>query len=153
MDFQVYYWHWLIFGMLLLIAEMLLPSFVVFWFGLGGLLVAMMLAIFPALALTWQLLIWAIASILFTALWFTLLKPLMTDRTKAGMAREAIIGESGQVIRIPQDERRGVVRFATPLLGSEEWPFYCRQPVAIGDRVFVVDISGNTLVVEKRSEP
>jgi hypothetical protein len=75
----------------------------------------------------------------------------MTDRTKAGISREAAIGESGQVIRNPEEGRRGIVRFATPLLGAEEWPFICEQEVASGDRVFVKDISGNTLLVEKRT--
>ena len=44
---------------------------------------------------------------------------------------------------------RGMVRFATPLLGSEEWPFICEVSVSIGDRVTVADFSGNTLIVKK----
>jgi len=43
-----------------------------------------------------------------------------------------------------------MVRFTTPLLGAEEWPFICQQTVAVGDRVAVNDISGNTLIVIKR---
>ena len=42
------------------------------------------------------------------------------------------------------------MRFTTPLLGAEEWPFICEQKVAAGDRVAVTDISGNTLIVTKR---
>ena len=61
----------------------------------------------------------------------------------------AAIGETGQVIRKPDNGQRGTVRFATPLLGSEEWPFICDAAVYIGDRVRVADISGNTLVVKK----
>jgi membrane protein implicated in regulation of membrane protease activity len=38
----------------------------------------------------------------------------------------------------------------TPVLGAEEWPFICEQVVAVGDRVVVTDISGNTLIVAKR---
>jgi membrane-bound ClpP family serine protease len=85
-----------------------------------------------------------------TFLWFKLFKPLMADRTKAGISREAIMGETGQVIRAPEAGERGVVRFTTPLLGAEEWPFICEQKVAAGDRVAVTDISGNTLIVTKR---
>ncbi len=150
MEVQVLYWHWLVFGMILLIAEMLLPSFISFWFGLGGLLVGLIMLVFPALGFTVQLLLWVISSVVFTILWFRFFKPFMADRTKAGMAREAILGESGQVIKAPVENQNGYVRFATPLLGSEEWPFYCQQEVAVGDRVYVIDISGNTLVVEKR---
>ena len=150
MEFKLLYWYWLVFGMLLIMAEIFIPSFTVFWFGLGAIIVALILWLLPDVAVSWQLFIWAIASIVFTALWFKFLKPLMTDRTKAGISREAISGESGQVIRTPEADRRGIVRFTTPLLGSDEWPFICEQAVDSGDRVFVKDISGNTLIVEKR---
>ena len=150
MQITVQYWHWLVFGMVLIMAEIFIPSFTVFWFGLGGLVVAGLLLILPDMRFTWQLLVWALASCLFTFLWFKFIRPMMTDRTRAGIAREAAIGETGQVIRAPAPGRRGVVRFATPLLGSEEWPFICNSVVAIGDRVMITDISGNTLVVDKQ---
>lgn len=143
-------WHWLILGMGLIIAELFIPSFTIFWFGLGALLVAGWLFVAPGLSLTGQLLLWALASALFTWLWFRLIRPKMRDRTKAGISREALMGESGRVIRAPEPDRRGMVRFATPLLGADEWPFICEQAVKPGDRVFVSDISGNTLIVEKR---
>jgi len=150
MEFKILYWYWLVFGMLLIIAELFIPSFTIFWFGLGAIIVALILWLLPDMAVSWQLFIWAIASIVFTILWFKFFKPLMTDRTKAGISREAIVGESGQVIKIPGADRRGIVRFTTPLLGADEWPFICEQEVAAGDRIFVKDVSGNTLVVEKR---
>jgi membrane protein implicated in regulation of membrane protease activity len=149
-DFTLLYWHWLVFGMILIIAELFIPSFTIFWFGLGALLVALGLWLLPDLAFSWQLFLWALASSLFTFLWFRYFKGMMPDRTKAGVALEAIVGESGQVIRAPEESRKGTVRFATPLLGSEEWSFICEQPVAVGDRVFVRDIAGNALIVEKR---
>lgn len=150
LDFQMLYWHWLVIGMLLIIGEIFVTSFTMFWFGLGGLVVALVLVLAPGTSLTGQLLIWALSSALFTLLWFKLIRPRMKDRTSAGIAREAIIGESGQVIKAPVEGRRGVVRFTTPLLGSDEWPFICEDAVMPGSRVFVKDISGNTLIVECR---
>lgn len=144
------YWYWLSLGLVLILAELLIPSFTIFWFGLGALLVGVLLWLAPGLSLTWQLFIWAIASCLFTFLWFRLIRPYMTDRTKAGLSREAVLGECGQVIVVPQENRRGTVRFITPLLGADEWPFICEEEVSIGDRVFVKDVSGNTLIVERR---
>lgn len=149
MAINVQYWHWLVFGMILIMAEIFVPSFTIFWFGLGGLVVAGCMLVVSGISFTWQLFIWAVASCLFTFLWFRFVRPMMTDRTRAGISREAAVGETGQVIRDPSKGRRGIVRFATPLLGSEEWPFICRSAVSVGDRVRVVDISGNTLVVEK----
>jgi inner membrane protein len=151
MDIGVQYWHWLVFGMVLIMAEIFVPSFTIFWFGLGGIVVAGLLLLDADISFTWQLFTWAIASCIFTFLWFRFIRPMMTDRTRAGIAREAAIGEIGRVIRIPAQGQRGVVRFTIPLLGSEEWPFICDSAVSVGDRVTVVEISGNTLVVQKHS--
>jgi hypothetical protein len=151
MAFKLLYWHWLVLGMILVLAEIFVPSFTILWFGLGAIVVAVVLLPAPGLAVAWQMFIWAVASCIFALLWFKFLRPLMRDRTKAGISREAALGESGQVIRAPEPGGRGLVRFTTPLLGSDEWRFICEQPVSIGDRVFVKEISGNTLIVEKRT--
>ena len=142
-------WHWLVLGMLMILAELAVPSFTIFWFGLGGLLVAAVLWLAPNLSLAVQLLVWALSSIAFAVFWFKLFRPLMADRTKAGIALEAVRGEIGQVIRAPLDDQRGVVRFTTPLLGDDEWSFICDEPVAVGERVTVKDVSGNTLIVSR----
>jgi inner membrane protein len=149
-DFTIFYWHWFIFGMALLIAEMFLGSMTIFWFGLGAVIIAALLFFIPAMELTWQLFIWAVLSGALTFLWFKYFKPHMADRTKAGIPREAVLGEIGIVIRAPEEGSRGMVRFPVPLMGSDEWPFICRQDVKTGDRVMVKEISGNTLIIEKR---
>lgn len=144
------YWHWLVFGMLLVGLEIFLPSFTALWFGVGALIVGALLFLFPELPLVWQILIWTGASVAFTWAWFRYFRHRSPDRTKAGLAREALIGETAQVIRSPAGELRGMLRFSTPKLGSEEWEFICEQPVAVGDRVAVREVSGNTLIVSRR---
>ncbi|MDY6890754.1 MAG: NfeD family protein [Pseudomonadota bacterium] len=149
MELQIEYWHWFVFGMLLMLAELAVPSFTIFWFGLGAMLMALLVWLLPAMGLSLQLVLWAVGSALFALAWFRLLRPLMRDRTKAGISREAVLGETGQVIQTPQPERRGRVRFTTPVLGDDEWEFICEQPVEVGDRVVITEISGNTLIVRK----
>jgi len=149
MEIEFAYWHWLVLGIGLVIFEIFLPSFTVFWFGLGAIIVGIALWLFPEMALAIQLTIWIIASCGFAIFWFKALKPKMIDRTSAGIARESAIGEAGKVIQVPISERRGMVRFTTPVLGSDEWEFICEQDVSVGDRVFVKEFSGNTLIVVK----
>ena len=146
---ELFYWHWFLLGIGLLIVEILLPSFTIFWFGLGALVVGVVLWVFPDFSLTGQILLWSIASVMFAVLWFKYFKPRMVDKTKAGIAREAAIGESGQVIKAPMENGRGIVRFTTPILGDDEWEFLCEQAVTLGDKVFIKEISGNTLIVVK----
>lgn len=151
MTITILWYYWLIIGMLLILGEMLLPSFTLLWFGLAAMLTGLLLLIMPDLSLTIQLLFWAAASIVFTVLWFKLFKPTMTDKTKAGISKEAVTGETGIVIKAPHDEIRGTVRFSMPLLGADEWEFICGQECQVGDRVEVVDVSGNTLVVNLKN--
>lgn len=148
-DFQMLYWYWLAFGLILILLELAVPSFTIFWFGLGALVVGVLLLLAPDLSLTWQLMIWVIASSAFVLFWFKVLKPKMTDRTKAGISREAVLGETAMVTRVPEGDRRGEIRFAVPMLGSDTWSFICVDEVVVGERVMVQDVSGNTMIVKK----
>lgn len=149
MEFGIAYWHWLVLGMLLIGFEIFIPSFTVLWFGLGAMIVSLMLWLIPDLALSWQLFIWSVFSVVFGLAWFKFLRPMMTDKTKAGIAREAIAGETGIVVKSPTASTRGQVRFTIPILGDDEWAFICQQPTEIGDKVMIIEASGNTLMVEK----
>lgn len=149
MDVQLLYWHWIVFGVLLLLSEIALTTFFIFWFGVAAVLVGLVLFIFPALSVSWQILIWTVLSSVLAFAWFKYLKPLSIDRTKAGLSREAIVGEVGQVIQAPHEDRRGRLRFPAPVLGTDEWDIIASPDIAVGDRVRVVDVSGNSLIVER----
>ncbi|PLX45834.1 MAG: hypothetical protein C0609_02225 [Deltaproteobacteria bacterium] len=142
------WWYWIAFGMALMLAELIVPSFTIIWFGLGGLVVGCLLWLLPEMSLALQLFIWAVASSIFTLLWFKVINPKMVDRSHSGMAREALIGQSGMVVVAPTDASRGRVRFSAPLLGADEWEFISTEELKAGDRVTVTDHSGNTLVVK-----
>lgn len=146
-SFKVLYWYWLVFGMVLMLLELAIPSFTIFWFGLGGLVVGLVMLLFSGISFAGQIFLWIVASTGFVFFWFKVLKPRMKDRTMAGISREAVLGETAMVIRKPQDEQRGELRFAVPVLGSETWDFICHDAVEVGDRVVVKDVSGNTMVV------
>jgi membrane protein implicated in regulation of membrane protease activity len=147
-NFQMLFWYWLVFGMILMLLELAVPSFTIFWFGLGALAVGVLLLVVPGLSLTLQVLVWIIASAAFVLFWFKVLKPRMTDKTTSGIAREAVLGETAMVTRVPEGDRRGEIRFSVPMLGSDTWSFICDDEVAVGDRVAVREISGNTMLVK-----
>ena len=149
MSFQIVYWHWVILGIGLMLLEIALPSFTALWVGAAAVIVGILLYFFPDLSATLQVVLWAALSTALTWSWFRYLKPLSIDKTKAGLSREAILGEIGQVISVPNGERRGVLRFPAPILGSDEWQFISQENLAVGDRVRVTDLSGNSLIVTK----
>lgn len=149
MEFELVYWHWMVLGIILMLSEIFIGSFFIFWFGAAAIVVGLLLIPLPDLSEVTQIIIWTLASTVFAVGWFKLLKPLSTDNTKAGLSREALLGEMGQVLAVPNGERRGKVRFPAPLLGSDEWLIISQDALTIGDRVSVVDLSGNSLIVKK----
>lgn len=149
MEFEVLYWHWIVLGIVMMALEIILPSFVALWFGAAAIIVGIIVLIIPSMSLSIQVLCWVVIAIIFTWLWFKFMQPLSKDRTKAGLSREAIIGETAQVLSPPSSDRRGVLRFSVPILGADEWSFLCDDEVEAGDRVRVSDISGNSLIVVK----
>ena len=112
-------------------------------------MVGLLLLPLPNMSGTAQLILWAISSASFALAWFKLIKPLNIDKTKAGLSKEALLGEVGQVLQVPSGDKRGKVRFPAPVLGSDEWLIISHEAVSIGDRVSVVDLSGNALIVKK----
>lgn len=148
--FDILYWHWIVLGILLIGLEIVLPTFMTLWFGIGAIFIGVVLFLFPDLPLAWQLLIWLLDSSALVFLWFKYIQPQMKDRTKAGMGRESLIGETGMIIRAPQEGRRGMLRFPTPIMGDDEWEIICETELAEGDRVIVIELSGNALVVNKK---
>lgn len=149
MDMTLLYWHWIVIGILLMLGEIFLGTFFIFWFGAAAVIIGLLLALFPAISITTQIIAWGVLSTIFAFGWFRLLKPLSTDKTKAGLSRETLLGESGQVLSPPNGEKRGTVRFPAPVLGSDEWVFISQDQLNVGDRVSVVDVSGNSLIVKK----
>ena len=144
-------WHWFVLGILLILSELLLPAFAALWFGIGAIMVGVLYWMFPMMGLTTQLLTWIVLSVLCTLLWFKFIKPLSIDKTTAGLSREATIGQVGMVIQTNLDHGQIRVRFPMPVLGSDEWECRTLDPVQVGDRVRVVDILGNDLVVQPHS--
>lgn len=148
MEFAFEPWHWFVLGILLILSELVIPAFAALWFGLAAIMVGVLLWMFPMMGFITQIVTWIILSILCTLLWFKFIKPLSIDKTKAGLSREATIGQVGMVIQTHMEHDLITVRFPMPVLGSDEWNCRTLAPVQVGDRVRVVDILGNDLVVK-----
>ena len=146
MDIQLLYWHWLVIGMLLVVAEIFIPSFTVLWFGLGALVVGFVEMVAP-MSMTTQILLWTVSSVLFAVGWFKVIKPKMAAANQNKQSCQSAIGESGLVIKLPSESTLGTMRFSTPVLDRDEWQFRCDVAVELGDRLHIREISDQTLVV------
>lgn len=145
---QPEWWHWAVAGIALILAELAVPAFVLIWFGLGGLLVALILALHADIALTAQLAIWLIASVVMVALWFRVFKPGQ-HKTRIGSADAEVIGEVGLLSRPVAPFEKGEVRFQKPLLGTDVWPCIADETIEAGQRVKVLAVEGSFLKIGK----
>ena len=149
MEFELLYWHWIVLGVVLMLSEIFLGSFFIFWFGAAALSVGFAMLVIPGMSEAAQIIIWAFSSTIFAVGWFKFIKPLSIDNTKAGLSKEALLGEIGQVLDPPNGDKFGKLRFPAPVLGSDEWLIISQDDLAVGDRVSVIDLSGNSLIVAK----
>lgn len=143
---ELVWWHWFVLGMVLIGVEMLTPTFFLLWFGLGALLVGAVVAVFP-LGFAAQVLGWAVASVLMTGVWLKFFRN--PDRTRAGQAKEGVLGVTGLVTRAIPEMGQGEMLFQRPVLGSDRWPAVADLPIAAGEKARIVDVLGQTLKVEK----
>jgi len=145
------WWHWMILGLGLGLAELAIPAFFVIWFGLGALLVGVVLLLAPGLAFSTQVLLWTGASVAMTVLWFKVLGR-GGGGTRAGQAGAAL-GEIGVLVQsiapLGVESGRGEVRFQKPVMGSEVWPCLADEAIAAGTRVRVLAVDGQLLKVGK----
>ena len=145
------WWHWVIVGMLLTLAELAMPAFFVIWFGLGALLVGGLLFLAPDLSSTAQIMSWIVASLAMVMLWFRVFKQNFA-RTRSGTADGEAIGEIGLLVGAIVPFGKGKVRFQRPLLGSDEWVCLADDAIPAGERVRVVGVEGSFLKVAKTRE-
>ena len=147
---QVAWWYWIIGGFSLIGLDLIFPSFTLIWFGLGALAVGLLKALWPTLPVIAQVLLWPVASISLTLMWFKYLKPRRGNAKNNALLRERVSGESGIIVRAAdQGCDRWTVRFGSPLLGADEWCCYADEELQVGDRVRVTDIEGQVLKVAR----
>ncbi|HEX5127738.1 MAG TPA: NfeD family protein [Rhodocyclaceae bacterium] len=136
------WWHWLVLGFVLVVAELAVPAFFIVWFGIAALVVGLLAALLPFLSLSVQLVIWAILSIVMVVLWFRVFK--QPTETRSGTA-DSITGEVGLLVRDVEPFHPGQVRFQRPILGSDMWDCVADATIKTGTRVRVLAVEGKTV--------
>lgn len=144
---QPEWWHWAVGGIALILAELAVPAFVLVWFGLGALLVALVAAVVD-IGISAQLSVWLAVSLAMVALWFRVFKPSQ-HKTRIGRSDAAVVGEVGLLTHDVAPFQKGGVRFQKPLLGSDSWECIADETIKAGERVKVLAVEGSLLKVGK----
>ncbi len=137
---NILWWQWIVLGIILVLMELVVPSFTIFWFGLGALVTGLLVALLPELPLKWQILVFSLSSIGFTFLWFRLFVPRKKMKSLL-MDEKSAIGQTGiAASRSLLPGQKGRVAFSVPVLGEESWSYQADEPIETGNRVRVVAI-------------
>jgi membrane protein implicated in regulation of membrane protease activity len=142
---ELAWWHWAVGGIALIVAELVVPSFVLIWFGIGALAVALLVAV-GNIGLTAQLSVWLVVSLALVAGWFKLFKPGM-HKTRIGMSDANVVGEVGMLVHDVAPFAKGQVRFQKPVLGSDLWECIADEAIKSGERVRVLEVEGSFMKV------
>jgi len=139
------WWHWVAFGMVLGVSEIIMPLFVVIWFGLSAIVVGFVdLAFNTTFAV--ELSIWILLSLLLLTIWFMYFKN--SDVEKSGQADDKF-DTRGVVTQMIKHGHRGKVHFDSPLLGSSEWVASSDEDIEVGEAIKIVEVNGQLIKVRK----
>ncbi len=139
-------WLWLYAGLLLMLAELLAPGFIIFFFGLSAMTVGVLKFAFgDAFALTWQLAAFSGLSVLYLVFLRRLLKGVFSGAQEVAgtdFGQESV-GRIGKVTEAIAPPRTGRV-----MIGDAEWTASAASPIAVGADVKVISQANLTMKVE-----
>lgn len=139
------WWHWVIAGFVLVIAELAVPAFFLIWLGAAALITGALVWLIPAMTVAVQILLWATLSI---AMVFAWMKYFRTPKSSSMAGQSsAIEGEVGLLVRDVAPFQTGQVRFQRPILGSDLWDCQSELALRAGSRVCVTAVEGRVLKV------
>ena len=138
------YWYWFAAGVLLIAIEALIPGFILIWLGVSAIITAVVTLIAPDMAITYQVLIFAVLSVI-TVLtgrrWMVRLNE-RSDQPMLNRRGEQYIGQK-YTIDQPIRNGRGRIRVADSMWNVKG------PDMPAGANVRVTGLDGATLVVER----
>ncbi|WP_456392899.1 NfeD family protein [Nitratifractor sp.] len=146
MDAQVLWWHWVVLGILLAAAEIVVPSLIIIWFGIAAVLIGL-LDFFCGCTFATELYLWAGLSVVLLAAWFGYFR--RTWRSSVGQAEGEHAHIPGRITEV-LDSRRYRAEFDLPVLGDRRWVVESKEPLSVGDEIEVARVYGQIVKVRKR---
>jgi len=142
------WWHWIVFGILLITFEMFIGTFFMLGLGLAAMIVGVIDNLF-GISLEMQLSLWMLFSLISIFIWFKYLKDTTVETS--GQSNYAL-NMQGVVQKPIEANGRGSVKFDTPVLGNTIWHATSKHDIPINSRVKIVKIKGQLIDVEPLKE-
>ncbi|CAH0534148.1 Inner membrane protein YbbJ [Vibrio stylophorae] len=141
---QIDFWHWLAFGLVLLLVELIGAAGYLLWLGLAALLTGLIMLIAPELAWQLQWVTFAVLSLLSTILWWRYQHNKDKEDDSGRSLNQKMMQLVGRRFRLEEDiDQRGRVK-----LGDTTWSVYCAEPIAASTLVEVIAVDGIVLEIK-----
>lgn len=142
---------WIVLGVILIIAEIFTLGFVLFWFGIGALLAA--LIGYLGLGFGWQFLVFAVVSTALTLLSRTIFANYYSHDDES-QVKTGIDSLPGQVGTVTGSSRGALQEGAVKVFGSTwtAFPEDGEEPLKEGEKVEVVRVKGSSIYVRKAGQ-
>ncbi|MDX6270149.1 MAG: hypothetical protein QOD28_1372 [Acidobacteriota bacterium] len=141
---------WVVLGVILIIAEIFTPGFVLLWFGAGA--IAAALAALVGVGYPFQFLIFFIVSIALTAASRTIFtKYFMRQLGEGGSYKSGAESLPGQVGTVVSSSQGALLEGAVKVYGSTwtAYPAEGEEPLEAGARVVVESVRGASIYVRR----
>ncbi|SFV63234.1 Putative activity regulator of membrane protease YbbK [hydrothermal vent metagenome] len=139
------WWHWIIFGLSLIILEIFTGTFFILGLGVSAIIVGSLSYFYPV-SLEIELIIWMILSLLSIAIWF---KYLRDKRVEESGQSNYSLKTKGTIEEPIPAYGRGKVRFDRPVLGNTIWHATAKENINLTSRVKIVEIKGQLIEVKE----
>ena len=141
------YWHWLAFGVLVMLIEVLAPGVIFLWLGIAAILTGLALAAIPSMAWEVQIILFAVLSVLAIATGrrFVAANQKPTDHPMLNQRGRNLV-DTYHTLDLATSGGRGRVQ-----IGDSVWRLKVSpsgRDLSAGTRVRVAAVDGTTLVVE-----
>jgi membrane protein implicated in regulation of membrane protease activity len=141
------YWHWVMFGLVMIAAEVMVPGAFFLWLGISALIVGGIAFLFPFTSAPVQVVLFGVLAILATIIGRKIMRKLLKGAVPSLLNRrgQQLVGE---IITLDAPIING---HAQVTVGDSKW--LVKGPnLAIGTDVTVVGIEGNILIVVGRDQ-
>ena len=139
------FWHWLVFGLVLIVLEVFVPSAVFLWPGIAALVVGGVAFFLPAVSWMMLVLIWAVLSVALAFGWQAYRKAKGDQKPVSTMNRR---GEQyiGRHFTLTKDIVNGVGELH---VDDTRWKIVSVTDFTLGTKVKVTAVEGTSLRVEE----
>lgn len=139
------FWHWLVFGLLLIVAEAFVFGAFLLWFGIAALMVGVLTFFVPAMIWMPSILTWALLSVVLVLGWqqYRKKKPAKNNAPTINRRGEQIVGRH---FTLGRDIVNGVGELH---VDDTRWKLVSHHDLPAGSKVKVIAVEGTSLRVEE----